>query len=56
MKKEDIGSILFELVWDFIHENNITCAETIYQNDRVIERSGEFIENLCDVVGYVKEE
>jgi hypothetical protein len=30
--------------------------ETIYQTDRVIENAYEFIEEICNVVGYVASE
>lgn len=37
---------------DFIKKHNITCSETIYQTDRVIENAHEFVEGVCDIVGY----
>lgn len=43
---------VYRIVKKFIDENNIACAETIYQTDRVIQNAYEFIESLCDVVGY----
>lgn len=43
---------LFKIVQDFIDKQDITCAETIYQTDWVIENAYEFIERLCNVVGY----
>jgi len=36
----------------FIEKQNISCAETIYQTDRVIENAYDFIAEVCDVVGY----
>lgn len=48
MKKDD----LWKLCEKFIDENDIGHPETIYQTDRVIERAYEFIENICDIVGY----
>jgi CO dehydrogenase/acetyl-CoA synthase epsilon subunit len=47
---------LFELCKKFIEEQNIFCAETIYQSDRVIENAYEFIEDVCNIVGYVEDE
>jgi len=41
---------------DFIQRQHITCAETIYQTDRVMENAQTFIEGICDIVGYHKEE
>lgn len=36
----------------FVTKNNIYCAETVYQVDRVIINAYEFIEGVCDIVGY----
>lgn len=44
------------LVKKFIEDNEICCAESIYQRDCVSENSLEFIESLCDIVGYYKED
>lgn len=43
---------LVKLCVDFVEEQHIYCAETIYQSDRVIENAYEFIEKICDIVGY----
>lgn len=40
------------IVKAFVDEQGITCAEAIYQTDRVIENAYEFIERLCEFVGY----
>jgi hypothetical protein len=40
---------------DFIDAQRITCAETIYQTDRVIENAYEFIEGICERLGYFDE-
>lgn len=40
------------IIQNFIEENRISCAETIYQTDRVIENAYEFIESLTEIVGY----
>ena len=42
------------LVKKFINDNKICCAESVYQCDCVSENSLEFIESLCEVVGYYK--
>ena len=44
------------LVKKFIEDNTIICAESVYQTDWVVENSLEFIESLCEVVGYYKGE
>ena len=36
----------------FISDHNITCAETIYQVDSISLDSLEFIEEICEIVGY----
>ena len=36
----------------FITTQRISCAETVYQTDRVIENAYEFVEGVCDIVGY----
>lgn len=43
---------LTEIVKEFVREQRIYCPETIYQTDRVIVNAYEFIEKLCEVVGY----
>lgn len=47
---------IWEIVENFIKDNEIRCAESIYQKDMVIENAYEFIENLCDIVGYYEDE
>ena len=44
------------VVKKFIEDNTIYCAELVYQTDCVAENSLEFIESLCEVVGYYEEE
>lgn len=43
---------LWELCAKFITDNTISGDECIYQCDRVIENAYEFIEKVCDIVGY----
>ena len=52
--KMDKNQELFEMCKRFISEQNIHCAETIYQSDRVIEDAYEFIEHICNIVGYAE--
>lgn len=44
---------LWNVAVRFIKEQEIGCAETIYQTDWVIENAYEFVEAVCDVVGYL---
>lgn len=39
----------------FIQDQEIHCAETVYQMDHVIENAHEFIEGVCDIVGYYED-
>ena len=50
--KDDVKQKLFDLVKKFIEEQEISCAESIYQMDHVIENAHEFIEKCCELVGY----
>lgn len=43
---------LYELCKQFIHDNDISCAETICQKDSVIENSYDLLHKICDIIGY----
>jgi hypothetical protein len=45
---------LFKFCQKFIEKNHIFCAETIYQSDHIIENATEFIEGICNIVGYIE--
>jgi hypothetical protein len=45
-------ALLHSVCKKFIEENNITCSESVYQNDKVILNAYSFIEQICDIVGY----
>jgi predicted GNAT family N-acyltransferase len=47
---------LLKLCQDFIKEQKICCAEDVYQTDSIIENAYEFIEQICEIVGYAEEE
>jgi hypothetical protein len=47
---------LWKFCEKFIKKNDINCPETIYQSDGVAEVSPEFIEGVCNIVGYYDEE
>lgn len=44
------------IVKKFIEYNKIRCAESVYQTDCIAENSLDFIEELCEVVGYYEED
>jgi hypothetical protein len=56
MNKEPSHAEL-KALWDvcvkFIETQEIGCAETIYQSDRVIENATQLVEDVCNVVGYL---
>lgn len=39
----------------FIRDHRISHPEQIYQTDKIIEDAYEFIEEICNIVGYVVE-
>lgn len=45
---------LWRLCQKFIIEQGISCPETISQTDSVIENAYDFIEDICDIVGYLE--
>ena len=50
--ESDQGLMLKKLTEKFVIDREIGSAEAIYQCDSVIENACEFIESLCDIVGY----
>ena len=44
---------LWKLCAKFVEDNNITCAETVYQSDRVIRNAYMFMKEVCEIVGFV---
>lgn len=56
MTKELVMNQLLDLCEQFIKDNKIDCAEVVYQNDRVIRNAYEFIEEICEIVGYDESE
>jgi hypothetical protein len=47
---------LYDLCKRFIKDNRISCPETICQVDSVIVNASDFIEQVCDIVGYHEDE
>jgi len=45
---------LLNLCKTFIATRQISCPETIYQTDHVIENACTFIEDICNIVGYME--
>jgi len=44
---------LWEHTTSFVVANRVWSAEAVYQVDRVIENSYEFVAGACDIVGYL---
>ena len=47
---------LWQLCVDFVEENQISSAETVYHSGRVTDNSYNFIARICDEVGYIEHE
>jgi hypothetical protein len=43
---------LWELCANFIEQNRILCVEFVYDSDRVVKNSYDFIASICNEVGY----
>ena len=56
MTHEHYGDACADAVVEFMKEQRITCEETIYQCDWVIDNAYEFIAKLCGIVGYPGDE
>lgn len=46
---------LFRLCQRFIQDNQITCGESIWQSDDVMENAQDLIEKMCEIVGYLED-
>lgn len=56
MTRDAMGKQALKIIERFIDDNGISCAESIYQLDKVIQSAYEFIEELCELVGYYSED
>ena len=56
MTEQESKDALYALAKDFIEKQKITCSETVYQTDRVIESAYQFIDNICEIVGFYEYE
>lgn len=43
---------LWQVCREFVEKQQILCSESVYQCDNVILNAHEFIEAVCDLVGY----
>lgn len=53
---EAAKNLLWRHCRSFIKGHEIRCAETVFQTDRVIVNACDFIEGICEIVGYHKDE
>jgi hypothetical protein len=51
----DDAHYLWEHCEEFILKHGITCPESVYQQDDVILNALEFIDGICEIIGYAKE-
>lgn len=54
--KQDLMEALWTHCAVFIDEQDIFGPSAVHQTDRVIENAYEFIEGICDIVGYKRDE
>lgn len=54
--EQTLTAELWRYCRQFVEDQKIGDAETVYQTDRVIENAYEFIEGICERVGYFTEE
>lgn len=51
-QKEIDEKVLYKICQGFIEKHKISGSENIYQSDSVILDAYEFIETICEIVGY----
>lgn len=52
-KEKEALLMLMQHCKNFIKEQEIICPEHIYQCDNVILNAAQFIEGVCNIVGYM---
>jgi hypothetical protein len=53
-ERQKKSNAVLELVEKFIVDHKISCSETVYQCDDVIESAYEFIDSICEISGFYK--
>ena len=51
-----VESELYDICKDFINENEIRCAESVYDRDSLQLQCLELLEQICDLIGYYEDE
>lgn len=54
MSNADDRRKLYALCSDFIMENGIHCPEDIAQVDHIIANAYDFLEEMCELIGYAE--
>lgn len=54
MSNADDRRKLYALCSDFITENGIHCPEDIVQADHIIANAYDFLEEMCELIGYAE--
>jgi hypothetical protein len=56
MDIEEVKQRLYDYCLDFMTFNNVSCAETIYQSDRIQMQLDGFASDIFDILGINEEE
>lgn len=49
---EEIGRRLYETSVNFINYYEVSCEESVFQNDEVVINASYLVGRVCDIVGY----
>lgn len=53
---DDKPGYLMDLCLSWIEKNEVSCPEQIYQVDIMTIKSMELVEEICNLIGYYKDE
>ncbi len=56
MTRAEKAEAVLQIVEQFVKDQSIHCAETIWQCDWVIENAYEFIDDLVSIAGFLPDE
>ncbi len=56
MNRTEKAEAVLQIIEQFVKDQRIYCAETIWQCDWVIENAYEFIDDLVSIAGFLPEE
>lgn len=55
-REREMGARLLKLAREFIEHEQLTCPEGVYQHDWDQAQIDHFFEEMCEIVGYHKQE